>query len=160
MYCTYDILSHCWNDSDKELWSISIRACIGHADSERSIVFQSWMKFIFKFSAPYRFPSITSTYTQLTNQITIREDTGSMCTCWVTRLNHKFLNNSVKYVTIIITITWMNTKIFNCFRTTRRERGKYLTVDIINDWSKQWSKQNMWSILPVNVCVCFLQFRK
>lgn len=39
-------------------------------------------------------------------------------TCWVTSLNHELLYHSVEYVSIEVTVTSMNTKVFHSFGTT------------------------------------------
>lgn len=84
---------------DEELWSVRVRTCVSHAHCVWLVVFEIRMKFVFELVAPNRRAACA---------VTLR----------IACLNHELFDYSVKYMTIVIAVSWVNCEIFDCFRNS------------------------------------------
>jgi len=89
--------THRWCQCDEELTTVRIRSCVSHAQSIRSIVLQVRLEFIFELAAPYAF-------------------TAGAGSGRIARLYHEALDNSMKYMTVIVTVLRVYAEIFHRFR--------------------------------------------
>ncbi len=120
---------------NKELWTVGIASSIRHRDNPLLVSEIAIEKFIFKSSHP----DTLSTHTR---------------SRWITSLNHKITNNTMKNDTIIIPFFCKSYKILNCFWCCFRKKFK-------SDISKIGRKKNFWihkKCFSVNLLLYFCKF--
>jgi len=89
------ISTHCRCQCNEKLATVRIWPCVRHAQSIWSVVLQVWLEFVLELASPYALTTGTSP--------------GG-----IARLYHETLDNSMKYMSVEISILRMHAEVFYC----------------------------------------------